>query len=46
VTQANPDDFVIIHLYQNSNEFCNLINEYLPELASQQPHVQIKIKID
>lgn len=46
VTQANPDDFVVIHLYQNSNEFCNLINEYLPKLASEQPHVINKLKAD
>lgn len=41
VTQANPEDFVVIHLYQNSNEFCNLINQNLPQIAAAQPHVKI-----
>lgn len=39
VTNADPESFVVLHLYQNSNEFCNLINMHLPELAKQNGHV-------
>lgn len=41
VTEANPDDFVIIHLYQDSNEFCGLINQHLAQIATEQPQVKI-----
>lgn len=39
VTEADPESFVVLHLYQNSNEFCGLINERLPALARSNGHV-------
>lgn len=44
VTNAPPEDFVVLHLYQNSNEFCNLINQHLPQIAIKYGQVKI-IKI-
>lgn len=35
---------VLLHLYQNSNEFCLLINEHLPSIAKKYGHVKF-IKI-
>ena len=40
VTNADPESFVVLHLYQNSNEFCTLINMHLPALAKQNGHVK------
>ena len=40
VTEADPLDFVVIHLYQNYNEFCLLINQHLPALAQRFAHVK------
>ena len=44
VTNAPPEDFVVLHLYQNSNEFCNLINQHLPQIAIKYGQVKF-IKI-
>lgn len=44
VTEADPGSFVVLHLYQDSNEFCGLINMHLPELAKRFGHVKF-IKI-
>ena len=44
VTEANPDDLVVLHLYQDSNEFCTLINRHLPTYAEKYGHVKF-IKI-
>jgi hypothetical protein len=47
VTEADPESFVILHLYQNSNEFCNLINMHLPAIAKKYGHVKfVKIVAD
>lgn len=47
VTEADPESFVVLHLYQPSNEFCNLINANLPETAKKFGHVKfIKIIAD
>lgn len=47
VTNAPAEDFVILHLYQNSNEFCTLINQHLPAIAVKYGHVKfIKIIAD
>ena len=39
VTNADPDSFVVLHLYQDSNEFCGLINMHMPALAKENGHV-------
>lgn len=40
VTNADPESFVLIHLYQTSNEFCLLINQHLPSIAKIYGHVK------
>lgn len=40
VTEADPESFVLLHLYQNYNEFCNLINMHLPVIAKAYGHVK------
>lgn len=40
VTEADPESFVILHLYQDYNEFCNLINQHLPVIAKLYAHVK------
>ncbi len=40
VTEANPESFVVLHLYQDSNEFCGLINLHLPGIAKRYGHVK------
>jgi len=40
VTEADPESFVVLHLYQNYNEFCNLINQHLPVIAKLYGHVK------
>lgn len=44
VTEADPESFVVLHLYQPSNEFCNLINARLPDTAKKFAQVKF-IKI-
>ena len=40
VTEADPTSFVVLHLYQPSNEFCNLINMHLPAIAKKYGQVK------
>lgn len=40
VTEVDPQYFVVLHLYQDSNEFCNLINQHLPSIAKKYSHVK------
>lgn len=40
MTNADPESFVLLHLYQPSNEFCNLINQHLPTIAKKYGHVK------
>jgi hypothetical protein len=44
VTEADPESFVVLHLYQTANEFCLLINKHLPVIAKAYAHVKF-IKI-
>ena len=47
VTEVDPEHLVLLHLYQNSNEFCKLINLNLPTIAKKYGHVKfIKIIAD
>jgi hypothetical protein len=40
VTEADPESFVVLHLYETSNEFCLLINQHLPDVAKRFGHVK------
>ena len=44
VTNADPESFVVLHLYHTGNEFCLLLNERLPAVAKKYGHVKF-IKI-
>ncbi len=40
MTEADPESFVVLHLYETSNEFCLLINQHLPAVAKRFGHVK------
>ncbi|KAL4455074.1 hypothetical protein ABPG74_006456 [Tetrahymena malaccensis] len=44
VTNAPPESWVILHLYNDSNEYCLLVNQYFTRLAAEYPLVKF-IKI-